>query len=63
MLVELNENQYTFPYPLGFILSFVEVPLAPEELEAILGDGVLNEDGEDLAWTADETDDAERTAL
>ena len=44
-------------------LSLEEVPLAPEELEAILGDGVPNEDGEDFALAGVVADDADRTAL
>ena len=45
------------------ILSLEDVPLAPEELEAILGDGVPNEDGEDFALAGVVADDADRTAL
>ena len=44
-------------------LSLEDVPLAPEELEAILGDGVPNEDGEDFALAGVVADDADRTAL
>ena len=39
------------------------MPLAPEELEPILGVGVLNEDGEDFAFAVTVAEDAERTAL